>query len=161
MFSQIVSLIENVCEASRGAKIITLIPDCDFPCLSEIGHCSSAILFKKSSGLADLIKKINCLQVGTHETTSSSSVNANPAIQNASTSLLASLTVLEFKIIQFVMSGYTSREIGSQLQLPPRTIDNHRHRILEKLKLPNTTSLINAFQLAAAYMDLKEPITPD
>lgn len=56
---------------------------------------------------------------------------------------LQSLTGRELQIIARVARGETSRQIGVALGVSIKTIEVHRHNILKKLKLKNTTSLIN------------------
>lgn len=146
MIPQIVTIIKKVRKTSPNTKILTLVPDWEFPCISEIESHSSAVLLKKSAGLTDLFNKIYSLPANADETTTSAS--CIPSSQNTGTSMVASLTTRELQIIQLLMSGHTSKEIASRLKLSPKTIEVHRHRILDKVKQPNTASLINMIQSA-------------
>lgn len=51
------------------------------------------------------------------------------------------LTSKEIEIIKLISSGKTSKEIGEQLFISPRTVDTHRHNILKKLEIPNAAQL--------------------
>ncbi|HLY72017.1 MAG TPA: response regulator transcription factor [Puia sp.] len=53
------------------------------------------------------------------------------------------LSEREVKVLQFVKRGLSSREISSELKISYRTVEVHRHKILKKLNLKNTPSLIN------------------
>lgn len=53
------------------------------------------------------------------------------------------LSLREFEIVRLLLKGYSSKEIADDLSISPRTAEVHRHNILKKLKLKNTTSLIN------------------
>jgi two-component system invasion response regulator UvrY len=53
------------------------------------------------------------------------------------------LSEREVKVLQYVKSGLSSREISSELNISYRTVEVHRHKILKKLHLRNTPSLIN------------------
>ncbi len=53
------------------------------------------------------------------------------------------LSEREVKVLQYVKRGLSSREISSELNISYRTVEVHRHKILKKLKLRNTPSLIN------------------
>src|SRR5258707_6363469 len=43
----------------------------------------------------------------------------------------------EREILELVAAGHTSKGIARQLQLSPRTVDNHRARIMAKLRVEN------------------------
>ena len=53
------------------------------------------------------------------------------------------LSLREIEVIKLIKEGLSSKEIGGQLNISPRTAEVHRHNILKKLKLKNTASLIN------------------
>lgn len=55
---------------------------------------------------------------------------------------LDSLTVTEKKILKFISENKTSKEIADTLFLSPRTIENHRTNISNKLKLKGSHSLL-------------------
>jgi DNA-binding NarL/FixJ family response regulator len=52
------------------------------------------------------------------------------------------LSFRELEVIELICKGYTASEIGSKLNLSPRTVDGHRTRVLEKLNLKNTAQLV-------------------
>ncbi|HLX92210.1 MAG TPA: response regulator transcription factor [Puia sp.] len=53
------------------------------------------------------------------------------------------LSEREVKVLQYVKQGMSSREISEVLNISYRTVEVHRHKILKKLNLKNTPSLIN------------------
>jgi DNA-binding NarL/FixJ family response regulator len=53
------------------------------------------------------------------------------------------LSLREIGIIKLIKEGLSSKEISSVLEISTRTVEVHRHNILKKLKLKNSTSLIN------------------
>ncbi|AYB32063.1 response regulator transcription factor [Chryseolinea soli] len=53
------------------------------------------------------------------------------------------LTYREKEIVNYLMEGYSSKEIASTLGISPRTIDSHRANVLEKFGLKNTTELVS------------------
>ncbi len=46
--------------------------------------------------------------------------------------LFQELTKREKQILQFVVDGYTSKQVAEQLGLSPRTVDHHRANLLKK-----------------------------
>jgi DNA-binding NarL/FixJ family response regulator len=55
---------------------------------------------------------------------------------------LSKLTEREIEIIKMIKNGSTNKEIAESLFLSPRTVETHRARILKKLDLKNSLSLV-------------------
>jgi DNA-binding NarL/FixJ family response regulator len=53
------------------------------------------------------------------------------------------LTKREKEILQFVVDGYTSKQMADNLGLSPRTVDHHRSNLLHKFKMKNSVDLVN------------------
>jgi DNA-binding NarL/FixJ family response regulator len=62
------------------------------------------------------------------------------------------ITNRELEIITLIKEGSSSREIGARLFISLRTVEVHRHNILKKLKLKNTTALINFINSSAVFL---------
>jgi hypothetical protein len=65
---------------------------------------------------------------------------------------LSTLTEREIEIIKLIKNGLTNKEIAEQLFLSPRTVETHRARILKKLDLKNSLSLVK--YINDSFMDL-------
>lgn len=52
------------------------------------------------------------------------------------------LTDRERQIVQLIAEGYTSREIATQLGVKPKTVQNHRANLMEKLQIHTTAGLV-------------------
>lgn len=65
---------------------------------------------------------------------------------------LSTLTEREIEIIKLIKNGSTNKEIADQLFLSPRTVETHRARILKKLDLKNSLSLVK--YINDSFMDL-------
>jgi DNA-binding NarL/FixJ family response regulator len=59
---------------------------------------------------------------------------------------LSLLTEREIEVISLLKEGLSTNEIAERLFLSPRTVETHRARILKKLGLKNTVSLITYIQ---------------
>jgi DNA-binding NarL/FixJ family response regulator len=74
--------------------------------------------------------------------------------QNANDSLTSNLTPTELRIMQLIAVGKTSKEIGAELSIHYRTVENHRTNISRKLSLDGEGSnalLRFALQNRAAF----------
>ena len=52
------------------------------------------------------------------------------------------LSERELEVIQFIREGFSSKEIGSKMNITPKTVEVHRHNILRKLNVKNAASLV-------------------
>ncbi|MBK7854969.1 MAG: response regulator transcription factor [Bacteroidetes bacterium] len=57
-------------------------------------------------------------------------------------SVLSLLTQRELEILNLIVCGLTDREIGDALNISKNTVSTHRKKILTKLKLNNSASLV-------------------
>lgn len=55
---------------------------------------------------------------------------------------IESLSDREFEVFELIGEGCTTKEIAGRLHISPKTVDVHRQNLKQKLKLPNTTSLV-------------------
>nr|WP_313078479.1 helix-turn-helix transcriptional regulator [Moraxella sp.] len=75
------------------------------------------------------------------------------------------LTAREAQIAQFVVNGYTCKEIGKSLGLSPRTIEVHKANLMKKLgacskgELASKIIVINP--MAAAQQNHSSKTTPE
>lgn len=79
-------------------------------------------------------------------------IRAQNKTMETARSRYARLTAREREIAQFMIanpSNTSSKEIGRQLDISPRTVDHHRARILEKLSIKSVAELID-LSLSAA-----------
>ncbi|WP_022850748.1 response regulator transcription factor [Limisalsivibrio acetivorans] len=56
---------------------------------------------------------------------------------------LDNLTIREYEVLQKIALGMTSKEIAEKLSISKNTVDTHRNKMLQKLKLSNSTALVN------------------
>jgi len=64
-----------------------------------------------------------------------------------------SLTDREQEILKMLVSGYSTREIGSELFISFKTVENHKASIMSKLKCKNMVELMR-FALETGLVDL-------
>lgn len=52
------------------------------------------------------------------------------------------LTVREIEIVKLIVGGFTDAEIAGKLNISKHTVSTHRKKIIFKLQVPNTASLV-------------------
>lgn len=52
------------------------------------------------------------------------------------------LTPRQRDVLRLVAEGYSAREIGARLKISSRTVEYHKYRLMEELKLRSSAELI-------------------
>jgi DNA-binding NarL/FixJ family response regulator len=97
----------------------------------------------KTSSLSSLEEAIYIVYGGgTYFDKSIVNYNDDLEFKSRDTSSVISLTKREREIISLIVEGYSSKEIGSILNISFNTVNNHRTNIFKKLDITSTTELI-------------------
>jgi DNA-binding NarL/FixJ family response regulator len=67
------------------------------------------------------------------------------------------LSEREREVLQFLAEGATSKEIAVALGLKPKTVENHRARILDKLGVTNSAAAVRAAVAAGLVASEAKP----
>jgi DNA-binding NarL/FixJ family response regulator len=108
----------------------------------------------KSSAHTDLIQAIRTVLSGQrflHPEATTALVDELLDKQEES-KLVGILSDREREVLKLTAMGYTSREIGEQLALSPKTVDTYRERLMIKLKIEHRPDIIR-FALRAGLFD--------
>jgi DNA-binding NarL/FixJ family response regulator len=156
-----------ICDMSMGAmngleltrRVIKQFPQIKIIILSMFGDDSYVIEALRAGAIAyvlkgststDLLQAIKDAIDGKHhlsETLSERAVNnyiqkvASPSLEPFDT-----LSMREREVMQMVVQGMTSAEIGKKLFISPRTVDIHRANLMRKLGLRTRTDLVKIAQ---------------
>ena len=101
----------------------------------------------KDNAVTDIIECIKSVASGKHYITPALSEylfnrSRKTSVFKEETGGLDSLTKTERRVLQLIVEEKTSREIGEILFIHPRTVDNHRTNICQKLNLHGSNSLL-------------------
>lgn len=97
----------------------------------------------KDSAVKDLISAIHCVHKGdAYLSPSVSKKTIRALVKSLKPSGAAELSNREREILQLIGEGYTSKEIGQEIGISPKTVDVHRLRIMKKLHARNLTQLV-------------------
>lgn len=55
---------------------------------------------------------------------------------------LAALSPMEGRVLKLIATNHSSKEIGAEFMISPRTVETHRTNICGKLKLHGTLALV-------------------
>jgi two-component system, NarL family, invasion response regulator UvrY len=76
-------------------------------------------------------------------------------LERDSDDIVSSLSPREAQIIQLVVRGGTSAQIGEQLHLSPKTVDSYRSRLMAKVGVGDVPALVR-FAIRARLLDANE-----
>ncbi len=96
---------------------------------------------RKSSGDRDLVAAIRRVAHG-ESFLEPEGVDAIVRQQHTQEPELETLSEREQQVLALTAKGHTSREIGDQLALSPRTVETYRERIMQKLGLAHRSELV-------------------
>lgn len=77
--------------------------------------------------------------------TKSQELHAQRLHQSARDARLALLTPKEREVLEEVLKGQSSKDIATDLGLSTRTVENHRSRLMAKLRVKSTVDLVREF----------------
>jgi len=96
----------------------------------------------KGSGVAALCEAIRVVRRGETYVSPALSRSVLPGRLPRGAADADPLTDREREVVQLVSEGYTGRQIAERLGLRPKTVENHRARIMEKLGIHTTAGLV-------------------
>lgn len=108
----------------------------------------------KDSALTDIIECVRTVAAGghyvSHALTSFLIGRSGRAADEQDRSPLDDLTPTELRVLKLIAENRTSKQIGQELFISPRTVEKHRANICEKLGLQGSHSLLK-FSLAHKF----------
>lgn len=63
------------------------------------------------------------------------------------------LSIREKEIVRLTILGYTNKQIGERLVISPKTVENHKSNIMQKLELKSKSDMIQ-YGITNHYLDL-------
>ena len=64
-------------------------------------------------------------------------------IQANTVSCLDQLTARERQTMELLLTGKNTKQIARRLEISPKTLDNHRARVMKKMRVDNVVELLN------------------
>lgn len=138
-----VEATRRIRKLDRDAKVVAVSVTCDVPIVLKMFEAGASGYLPKSCAFEELVSALSEVVKGNFYI---SPEVAKPVlshrIQNAlESSETHSLTPREREVLQLVAEGKTSQEIADELSVSPKTIDNHRQNIMNKLDLHTVSEL--------------------
>jgi two-component system response regulator NreC len=146
--------IRQIRKMGLAVRIVVLSMHSGREIVMQVLQTGSDGYVPKSSAHTDLIQAIRTVYKGQrflHPEATSALVDELLDKQEES-KLVSILSERERDVLKLTAMGYTSREIGEQLALSPKTVDTYRERAMLKLNIERRTDIVR-FALRAGLLD--------
>ena len=140
-----VDATRQILQANAKVKVIALSMHTDSRAVDRILRAGALGYLLKEAALAELTQAIHAIMKGG---TYLSPMIAREVVDKlrktppaGPRSLLQTLSVREREVLQLLAEGGTTKEIAAKLFVSPKTVETHRHQVMEKLKLQSIADL--------------------
>lgn len=120
-----------------GVRLVLLTAVADAQLISDYAALAPDGMLLKTDDTIELLRGMDTIAAG--GTYFSAPIRALIRKQ----SLGKQLSARERQVIRHVASGLSTKEISRMMGLSPKTVDNHRTRIMQKLEIHNVVELVN------------------
>ena len=132
-------------------KVISLTQHSERGMVQQLLKCGSDGYLLKNIAQDDLASAIKKVVAGESVFSEEVSLSlAGKAVEKNANGIEVELTEREIEILTLIAEGLSSKQIGEQLFISPRTVDTHRTNLMNKLDLHNIAGLIR-FALKNGY----------
>lgn len=123
-----------------GVRVIALSMHGDAEHVQRALQAGAAGYLLKESAAAEVVAAVRAVHAGRRYL--SIAVMAHARRRAGTTTPLASLSARERQVLQLVVEGRTSAEIGAALHLSRKTVDTYRSRLMRKLGVDDLPALV-------------------
>ncbi len=140
-------IVEQLKKDSRSVEFIILTMYDDEEYFNEALDCGVKGYLLKENAISDLLKCVACVMQGKHYVSpliSEYLLHRDDRIKKLRYDRpgLDKLTAMEKRILKLISDNKTSKEIAEQLFISPRTVENHRQHVCDKLGLKGHHKLL-------------------
>ncbi|MCG8589414.1 MAG: response regulator transcription factor [Proteobacteria bacterium] len=134
----------RIVEEHKDARILILSALAESLPVEESLRAGAAGYMVKSGSTRDLVSALEAVQAGGSYLSPglSSQVVRNATLPSRASRGMAELSDREREVLAGIAEGFSSREIARRLCLSPRTVDSHRVRLMRKLGIHKSQSLV-------------------
>jgi DNA-binding NarL/FixJ family response regulator len=159
-----VQATRQILKAVPATRVLILSAYGDDAYIEQVTAAGAVGYLLKQSSLAALAKAIRQVHAG--ETYFSPSISRRLLGQDRKSGRhgasagqkLAQLSPREIEVLQLVAEGGTNKQISADLGIAVKTVEKHRHQIMEKLQIRHTAGLTR-YALAAGIIESSAQVT--
>jgi DNA-binding NarL/FixJ family response regulator len=147
-------LIPIICAELPNTRIVVLSMHTSREHVMKAMDVGSHGYVPKSSAHTSLLEAIRVVMTGERylHPKAASALVESILQKHSKKDILEILSDRELTVVKLTAMGFTSREIGLQLNISPKTVDTYRQRAMEKLEIESRPDLIR-FALQTGLLD--------
>lgn len=136
-------------ELMASVEIVMLSMHDEGPTVERALRAGARAYVLKGAGVDEVKKAIRAVAAGQRYL---SDGVADYALADDVAGAGSALTQRERQILKLVAEGYTGRQIAALLSISPKTVENHRGRLMDKLGIHSTAGLVR-YAMKAGIVD--------
>jgi DNA-binding NarL/FixJ family response regulator len=129
-------------QKSRGVKLVYLTMNEDPDLAAEAFRCGASAYLLKRSAASELTTAIREVMQGRSYITPLITEGVVGSLLNVDEKSRHQLTPRQVEVLQLLAEGRSMKEVGSLLNLTPRTVAFHKYRMMEQLGVKSTAELV-------------------
>ena len=119
------------------------MPVCFMSAQSSVSEVVSAFKQGADDFLPKPLRGTDVLKVVSKMLSKSRDLRSSGLEIKRANALISELTKRELEVLDFVVTGCTSRHIATELEISVKTVESHRTSLMKKLQVDTTTQLIH------------------
>jgi two-component system invasion response regulator UvrY len=136
-------LLEAIMKRGLATRVIVLTASLRHQDVGTALRSGASGYLLKGSSAEQVMQALDTVIRGQRYLTPETADFAVEALSNPEdAALLASLSVRERQVVELVVTGHSSLQIGELLHLSPKTVDTYRSRVMAKLAAPDLPALV-------------------
>ena len=159
-----VQATRQILKAAPATRVLILSAYADDPYVDQVTAAGAAGYLLKQSSLAALARAIR--QVAAGGTFFSPAISRrlrtrkqkSPGRRAQPGKELTRLSPRELEVLQLVAEGEANKQVAAQLGISIKTVEKHRHNLMEKLQLYHTAGLTR-YAIAQRIIESSNPVT--
>lgn len=137
-------VVRELTQRKSNTEIVFLTMFDDEDMLNEAMDLEVKAYILKDSAALDIVNAVYAAHQGRNFISPFliSKLSGNKKIKNEVSPVLKNLSEKELKVLKLISDSKSSKEIAQALYLSPKTVENYRYKISEKLNLSGSYSLL-------------------
>lgn len=157
-----IQVMRDLMRELPGTAFIVISMHSEPDYISEAFHAGASGFILKESAADQLMQGLETVVAGRRFVDSALSGKVvdlmmnKPAHGNSVEGVFAMLTKREQQVLQHVINGLHTKDIAQALYISPKTVENHRAKMMKKLGFSNSVDLLR-FAARTGLIDLNSP----
>jgi len=152
-------LLGELATSGQGVQTVVISPEPDFDLICRALRRGAAAFLLSDADISEVVRAVN--DVGPDRTVLDARISALLvekfiSDQPGGRTPERSLTPRQQEVLQLLAEGHASKQIATRLHISSRTVDTHRHQIMQKLKLRGIADLTR-FAIRHGLAELETP----